>query len=223
MEKKDFLHLEAVERLFVARHRFKMLSSVLLEVLELNEQKKAFVNSHLFKTAHRRDSCQLLLETMVNYEVAQICRIWDGVDPTSFSIPTIVDLLHGHDVRKELVPDEGGSLVDFNPHKRELVDAVFDEALAEAMKVSQSDEMFRIKAYRNKRIAHPIYRTREEKKKSVTSIQPDDIEYAVENAFRIVEVLESALSISSSNFGQVRVQASRTLEEFYGGLRINGN
>jgi hypothetical protein len=223
MERKDFSHLEAVERLFVARHRFKMLSSVLFEILELNEQKKAFVTSHFFKTAHRQDGCQLLLETMVNYEVAQICRIWDGVDPTGFSIPTIADLLHGDDVRKELMPDESGSTVDFNPHKRELIDAVFDEALAEAMKVSQSAEMLRIKAYRNKRIAHPIYRTREEKKKSLTSIQAEDIEYAVENAFRIVQVLESALSISSSNFGQMRAQVSRTLEEFYGGLRVTGN
>jgi AbiU2 len=131
--------------------------------------------------------------------------------------------LHGDDVRKKLVPHESGSTVDFNPHKREFIDAVFDEALAEAMKVSQSDEMFRIRAYRNKRIAHPIYRTREEKKKSATSLQPEDIEYAVENAFRIVEVLESALSLSSSKFGQVRAQASRTLEEFYGGLRMDGN
>jgi AbiU2 len=223
MEKKGFSHLEAVERLFVARHRFKMLSGVLFEILQLNEQKKAFVNSHFFKTAHRQDSCQLLLETMVNYEVAQICRIWDGVDPTGFSIPTIADLLHGDDVRKELVPDESGSTVIFNPEKRELIDAVFDEALAEAIKVSQSDELFRIKTYRNKRIAHPIYRTREEKKKSVTIVQSEDIEYAVENAYRIVEVLESALSISPSNFGLVRVQVSRTLEEFYGGLRANGN
>ena len=223
MEKKDFSHLEAVERLFVARHRFKMLSSVLFEILELNEQKKAFVNSHFFKTAYRQDSCQLLLDTMINYEVAQICRIWDGVDYTGFSIPTIADLLQGDDVRRELVPEESGSTVAFNPHKREFIDAVFDEAVAEAIKVSQSDEMVRIKTYRNKRIAHPIYRTREEKKKSVTSIQPEDIEYAVENAFRIVEVWESALSLSSSNFGQVRVQASRTLEEFYGGLRINEN
>jgi hypothetical protein len=150
-------------------------------------------------------------------------RIWDGVDPTGFSIPTIADLLHGDDVRKALVPEESVSTVEFYPHKRELIDAVFDEALADALKVSQSDEIVRIKTYRNKRIAHPIYRTREEKKKSITSVQPDDVEYAVENAFRIVEVLESALSIRSSNFGQVRVQVGRTLEEFYGGLRVNGN
>ena len=76
MERKEFSHLEAAERLFVARHRFKMLSSVLFEVLELNEQKKAFENSHFFETAHRQDSCQLLRETIVNYEVAQICRIF---------------------------------------------------------------------------------------------------------------------------------------------------
>ena len=126
MDKKEFSHLEAVEKLFVARHRFKMLSSVLFDVLELNEQKKAFVNSHFFETVHRQDSCQLLLETMVNYEVAQICRIWDGVDPTCFSIPTIADLLHGDDVRKALAPDESESTVEFYPHKRELIDAVFE-------------------------------------------------------------------------------------------------
>lgn len=40
---EGFSHLKTVERLFIARHRFKMLSSVLLEILELNEQKKAFV------------------------------------------------------------------------------------------------------------------------------------------------------------------------------------
>ena len=218
---KEFSHLEAVERLFIARHRFKMLSDVLFEILDLNEQKKAFTSSRFFKTAHREDSCQLLLETIMNYEVAQLCRIWDGVDPAGFSIPTIVSLLHDGDVRNELVTGESGSVVDFNPHKRELIDAVFDEALAEAMKVTQSDKMLRIKTYRNKRIAHPIYRTREEKKKSVASIQPEDIEYAVENAFRIVEVLENALSIRPSNFGQVRVQVSRTLEEFYASWELS--
>jgi hypothetical protein len=72
---------------------------------------------------------------------------------------------------KELAPDESGSTVIFNPDKRELIDAVFYEALAGAVKVSQSDEMFRIMAYRNKRIAHPIYRTRAEKRKSVSAVK----------------------------------------------------
>src|SRR6202043_484198 len=52
----------------------------------LNEQKKAFVNSHLFKTAHRQDSCQLLHETMVNYEVESRPQESEQDDKWSFCL-----------------------------------------------------------------------------------------------------------------------------------------
>jgi hypothetical protein len=39
-----------------------MLSSVLFDVLELNEQKKAFVNSHFFETVHRQTAVSYYLK-----------------------------------------------------------------------------------------------------------------------------------------------------------------
>jgi hypothetical protein len=46
---EDFTHLQPVEKLFIARNRIGMLSNVLVEVIELNEQKKAFGSSRLYR------------------------------------------------------------------------------------------------------------------------------------------------------------------------------
>jgi hypothetical protein len=96
---EDFSHLEPLEKLFVARNRLGMLSNVLVEVIKLNEQKKAFVTSRLYKSVQRHEAGELLLETMVHYEIAQICRLWDDFDAGGFSLPTMASLLRGTEVR----------------------------------------------------------------------------------------------------------------------------
>jgi hypothetical protein len=215
---EDFSHLEPLEKLFVARNRLGMLSNVLVEVIKLNEQKKAFVTSRLYKSAQRYEAGELLLETMVHYEIAQICRLWDDFDPTGFSLPTMANLLRGAKVRNLLGTVDSDVIVNLRVSSEEFLEAAFDPAVKEAVVVSESHQIKRIKNYRNKYIAHPIYRTRQELKNKIETVEPDDIEYAVENAFRIVQVFETALLPKPSDYGWVRIEFSRTIEEFYKAL-----
>jgi hypothetical protein len=215
---EDFSHLEPLERLFLARNRLGMLSNVLVEVIKLNEQKKAFVTSRLYKSVQGHEAGELLLETMVHYEIAQICRLWDDFDPTGFSLPTMASFLRGAEVRNLLSTADTDVIVNLRANAEEFLEAAFDPAVKETAIVSESHQIKRIKNYRNKYIAHPIYRTRQELKSKIETIEPDDIEYAVENAFRIVQVLETALSLTPSDYMRVRIEFSRVVEAFYEAL-----
>jgi AbiU2 len=215
---EDFSHLEPLEKLFVARNRLGMLSNVLVEVIKLNEQKKAFVTSRLYKSVQRHEAGELLLETMVHYEIAQICRLWDDFDPSGFSLPTMASLLRGTEVRNLLGTADTDIIVNLRANHEEFLAEAFDPAVKEATITSESNQIKRIKNYRNKYIAHPIYRTRQELKNKIETVEPDDIEYAVVNADRIVQVFETALSLTPSDYGRVRIEFSRIVEGFYQAL-----
>jgi hypothetical protein len=214
----DFSHLELAEKLFVAQNRLGMLSNVLVEVLKLNEQKKAFMLSRLYKSGQSHPAVELLFDTIVHYEITQICRLWDDFDPTGFSIPTMASLLQGADVRQVLSTPDTDVIVNLRPNKEEFLEAAFDSAVNEATVMAESQQIKRMKNYRNKVIAHPIYRTRQEQKTNIETIRPDDIEYAVENAFRIVQVFETALALTPSDYGVVRIELGRVMQKFYAGL-----
>ncbi len=162
---EDFSHLEPVEKVFIARHRLGMLSNVLVEVLKLNEQKKAFVVSRLYKSGREHEAVELLLETMVHYEIAQVCRLWDDFDPTGFSIPTMASLLQGADVRRLLSTSDTDVIKNLRSNNEEFLTAAFDPAVGQATVAAESQQISRVKNYRNKIIAHPIYRTRQDRKK----------------------------------------------------------
>jgi hypothetical protein len=219
---EDFSHLEPLEKLFVARNRLGMLSDVLVEVIKLNEQKKAFVTSRLYKSVQGHEAGELLLETMMHYEIAQICRLWDDFDASGFSLPTVASLLRGTEVRKLLSNADTDTIVNLRPDREEFLAAAFDPAVKEATTASETHQIKRIKNYRNKYIAHPIYRTRQELKNKIRpgdiELEPDDIQYAVEYAFRIVEVFKRALSLTPSDYGRARIEFSRIIEGFYKAL-----
>jgi hypothetical protein len=218
---EDFSHLEPLEKLFVARNRLGMLSDVLVEVIKLNEQKKAFVTSRLYKSVQGHEAGELLLETMVHYEIAQICRLWDDFDASGFSLPTVASLLRGTEVRNLLSNADTDTIVNLRPDREVFLAEAFDPAVKEATTASETHQIKRIKNYRHKYIAHPIYRTRQELKNKIVrpdDIEPYDIEYAVERAFGIVQVFKRALSLTPSDYGRARVEFSRIVEGFYKAL-----
>ncbi len=142
---EDFFHLEPVERLFLARNRLGMLSNVLVEVLKLNEQKKAFVTSRLYQSAQGHEAGELLLETMVHYEIAQICRLWDDFDSAGFSLPSMASLLRGIEVRNLLSTADTDVIVNLRPNQEEFLAAAFDPAVKEATIAPESHQIKRIK------------------------------------------------------------------------------
>lgn len=109
-------------------------------------------------------------------------------------------------------------ILNLRPNHEEFLAAAFDPAVEEATIASETHQIKRIKNYRNKFIAHPIYRTRQELKSKIEIVRPDDIEYAVENAFRIVQVFETALPLTPCDYLRVRIEFSRVVEAFYEAL-----
>jgi AbiU2 len=215
-ELRNFSHLEPTERLLVARHRIGMLSKVLVEVLKLDEQAKAFISSRLRIAEQDDDAVEVLFQTIIHYEIAQICRLWDDIDPLGFSIPTIVDLIKGVGVREILSSPE-------NPEgpSKELLEC-FDAAIKTALEVEASAQLLRIKNYRHKFIAHPIFQTRQEIKRAIMSIQAHDMPYAVENALSTVEIFETALSIPPRpDYLLVRTDFADHVRSFYQRLKLD--
>ena len=85
-EPQNFSHLTAEERFFVARNRLARTSSLVTEVIRLNEQTQAFYG-FIFSTKlfgevveEREVPGDVLITTIVNYEVVQVCRLWDKFD-----------------------------------------------------------------------------------------------------------------------------------------------
>jgi hypothetical protein len=82
----EFSHLEPAERLYMARHRLGMLSDTMIAVLELHEQMKAFASSRFYRSGRHDAAVDLLFDTIANYEVVHICRLWDRCDADRFSL-----------------------------------------------------------------------------------------------------------------------------------------
>ena len=220
----DFSHLEPAEKLLIAKYRFRMLSTVLIEVLELTEQTKAFKASRLYELRRSNEAIALLYETIANYEIAQICRLWDDFDPSGFSIPTMIALLEGKEVRNLLSIREPGSVViEFRLTSAKDMDEfllkMFDPAVKQAITIAASEQLERVKNYRNKYIAHPIPSTRKERKKSIEEVKRTDIDSLVETAMSIVWVLQVALSLPYSEYPTLRDNFSKTIKPFYASLK----
>jgi hypothetical protein len=223
----DFSHLEPIEKLLIAKHRFRMLSNVLLDVLELNEQKKAFKASSLYKLRRRNEAIGLLYETIANYEIAQICRLWDDFDPNGFSIPTMLSLLDSEEVRRLLdmkETEQSHAVVEFSQLsaevRRDFLKQYFEPAVEDAIKVINSEELERVKNYRHKYIAHPVFSTRQERKKNIDDPKQSDIEYCVQMAMSIILVLQNGLLLSFPDYPMFRIDFSKTIKPFYESLKF---
>ena len=202
-------HLKPADKLF--SHRLEMLSNVLIEVIMVNEQRKAFVTSPLFKRREQNDAVETLLDTIVHYEISQLCKLWDEFDSDGFSLPTIASLLKGADIRQLLNSPNTDGVVKLQ--------TVLAPAITAAETTAKSQQIRRITNHRNKFIAHPIYRTRYEREHGVVEYpQMDDIDYAVKTAIDIVQVFDNALAVKPCDFSKTRLEFGRHIKPFYDAL-----
>jgi hypothetical protein len=213
----DFSHLETEEKVFIARNRVLMLSNALVDVIKLNEQKHAFHKSQLYRDRHELEAVKLLFETLENYEVAQICRLWDQLDPAGFSLPTIANLLEGPDVRQQL--SGRGVITSLRPIDPDFL-IIFDEAISEAAAIAKSAAHERLQNYRHKVIAHPIYKTRQERKNKIEPPLASDIDFLVLKAWQIMEVFQNVLSLKLAkvDYQHFKIQFGEEVKTFYENL-----
>jgi hypothetical protein len=218
----EFGHLEPTERLFIVRHRLDMASEAMITVLELHEQMKVFGSSDFYRKGKGDGAVDLLFDTIGHYELVQICRLWDRCDADGFSLPTIAWLLNSPEVSKLLCPPEKlkGSTVRYMPGSS--IDKDFlkflDEAIKQASASADCEQIERIRNYRDKYIAHPIYRTRKDAKKRIKDLRPADVEFAVVTAERIMQMFVSALAQRPTDYMGLQKEIGEKLQAFYGRL-----
>ena len=222
----EFGHLELAEKLFIARHRLDMASEAMITVLELHEQMKGFGSSDFYRKGKGDEAVELLFDTIAHYELVQICRLWDRCDADGFSLPTITWLLNSPEVRALLSASDTtkGSTVTYILGSS--IDEDFlkylDEAIKEASASADCEQIERIRNYRDKYIAHPIYRTRKDSKKRIEDIRPKDVEFAVVRAARIMQMFVTALSQRRTDYMGLQTEIGQKLEAFYGRLEYPG-
>ncbi len=221
-EPENFEHLTPPERLFIARNRLGETAGTLRDLFWLTAQRRAYVSSDL--THDASPAADYLLRTVVHYEVVQLCRLWDGFDAHGFSLPTLRAILDAKSVRTELQanvaaylkygmrsPSEG----DVGGKTEEHIRDFFDDALGTIREVENSDQLKRVRNYRDKHIAHPIYATRAERRSNTQQPSQTDVEYIVESSVALVWLLQVALLVEAEDFKATRVSAEKEVRSFF--------
>jgi hypothetical protein len=179
----EFFHLTPTERIFVATSRLQSLEVHLLELIRLDEQTRSLQAAPFLKQIpkHTR-ALDELLDTIRAFQALQVCRIWDRVDPAGFSLPTVGALLSSEEVlsilRADLEEKLLDKVVDYGPPRFKMA-AELTSGLAKAVKAvanhDQSEQMKRLRNWRDRRLAHPIYRTRAERNGPIEKLRWADV------------------------------------------------
>jgi hypothetical protein len=256
-EPRDFNHLTAEERFFVAQNRLASTSGLVAEVIRLNEQKQALWASEAIRTMIEDTYSQsigpsdTLIFTLINYEIVQVCRLWDRFDANGFGLPTIASLLDSDDVLPlierrlevqsltETSKTTGVGLLSLlgnfrhespahEQHQgldiRVAMDSA-EQAIKDVARVAGSSAMERLRNYRDKNIAHPIYRTRAEsgkdrqgKKKVIGNIATADLNEVIESTISIMTTLEGLILPNPHDYKERRNEMRDEAREFYSRL-----
>jgi hypothetical protein len=186
---KEFAQLTAAERVALATRGLGSLVVHLLDVLRLHEQTLSLQRSPLaseFKPASdAARAFDLLRQTAGAYEFVQLCRLWDRVDASSsYSLPTIAKCLSDDAVLSLL----RSRLTDAGVEGDELIPRL-RSALNQIETQSSSDELKRVRNWRDHRLAHPLYETYADRRGFVPDPTWDDVATLIETAGHAVAVI----------------------------------
>ncbi|UVF19469.1 hypothetical protein HPT29_024115 [Microvirga terrae] len=253
-EPRDFNHLTAEERFFVAQNRLASTSGLMVEVIRLNEQKQALWASEAIRNmigeTHNEPvgPPDTLILTVINYEIVQVCRLWDKFDAHGFGLPTIAALLNADDVlpliqrrleAQSLLRNSNGagfgilgqlgSLTEESstqeqrqgPDVKELMESA-EQAIKDVARVAELPAMQRLRNYRDKNIAHPIYRTRAEiskrlqgKEKGIGDVATADLNSVIDRTVSIMTTLERAILPNPHDYEVRRSEVRDEARGFY--------
>jgi hypothetical protein len=160
-----FSDFDPQERIHIALLRLDRAKGLLQEVISLAEQRRAIIPVlHPRWMASPSLPLTTFLVTIIHFEISHICRLWDKPELSGYGLPTIAALIEEPAVL---------SLVETSLKEREPgedANAAKMEHLKSALKLIKdteaSDALSRVRNHRHKHIAHPVLRTREERKRS---------------------------------------------------------
>jgi hypothetical protein len=213
-EPDSFFHLTEEERIFVAKSRISKTKRQLSRLIKLDAQTRSLLDTpiHRVKTEIYGEAPQILFQSVLSEHVIQLCRLWDKFDANGFSIPTIGTLLRDREVWKAL---ELGNTVKQRKEKlRKLT-----QALKLIVETDQSDELRTIRNLRHKR-AHPIFRTRDERKAKIESPKAAHLRYVLERATDCIPILDEALGNEAEDYTSLKDVAEKNARAFFSALSM---
>ncbi len=224
----DVQSLAPKERIFMAAFRLQSAEMLLLEVIRLGEQTRSIFTTLTESVGGARSdrAFDTLKWTASSFELLQVARLWDRVDFAGYSLPTLVALLDDRHVIATLFDEiqlritTGGDLGDVRRQAHERIvelQAAFTQVKAEA----SSSRMRRLRQWRDKHLAHPIFRTRAEREGAIHPVQWQEVRELVAVAMAALLKISFALKpqTESLEWPKLLEETARQSDDLFGSLR----
>ncbi|ANY77770.1 hypothetical protein BB934_05575 [Microvirga ossetica] len=203
------------ERLSIVRLRLERTKELITEVINLHAQRLALLPSFdQYFEAPPSAPIFTFMMTITQFEISHVCRLWDKPELSGFGLPSIAALLESPEVFEVIAKIAEGKTPESpeNPAKIERLRTAI-EAINEA---ENSEEIQRVRNHRNKFIAHPVVKTREERRRSYEIARTDDTEFLINTAIRAASTLAWAESGEELDYSLVQHQARAEANDFFG-------
>ncbi|WP_201838005.1 hypothetical protein [Microvirga zambiensis] len=213
-----FVDLAPDERIQIVHMRLEHTKDLLLEVIRLNEQRRAIVPIFdQYWAATPDNTIVTFVVTIVQFEISHVCRLWDGAELSGYGLPSIAALLDSHDVLRLVAKRieagyPGGAQ---NAAKLEPLKAALD--LIGSAEIS--DTLKCVRNHRHKHIAHPILKTRQERNQSFELAQAADNEELIAIAIKAISTLAWAASGQDVDYEAFRLDAQSAAQHFFGSVQ----
>lgn len=210
-----FLDLAPDERLSIVRLRLERTKDLITEVINLHAQRLALLPAFdRYFEAPPSAPIFTFMMTITQFEISHVCRLWDKPELSGFGLPSIGALLESPEVFDAIAKIAEGKTPGSpeNPAKIERLRTAI-EAISEA---ENSEQIHRVRNHRNKFIAHPVVKTREERRKSFEIARTDDTEFLINTAIRVASTLAWAESGEELDYALVQHKARTEAIDFFG-------
>lgn len=219
------------EKIAFARAKTKAVTYHLDEVIRIHENNAYVVYSKTIsgqlQTSYAAHAFTTLQNTLINYELVSICRLWDAADPAKENILTIAGLLKNEDVILKLVNAERSnwpSRIDqkYAEERANGMDAKIRQTLASIDAINASQQLASMMNIRDKHLAHSLEVTHREKKSGpVAPLRYGDETKILDQTIPIVEHLYQSINQTGYSFDDGRTYSKRHAAAFWKGIKVS--
>ncbi|QRM28383.1 hypothetical protein [Microvirga sp. VF16] len=170
--------LSPLERINISLTHLDHAHRLLHEAINYSEQRRAILPTLAeFWHDNMPRPVFTLLVTVTNFEVSSVCRLWDKAALPKFGLPTIAALLDDPNVL-EIVEEQLSTTHQSAEVLRSELSRI-DEAISTIKEIEASDQIMRVRNFRDKFIAHPLLWTYNDQKAAIELIKDGDTDALV--------------------------------------------
>jgi hypothetical protein len=212
-KKIEIKDLPRPERIRLAKAKMKKIIDHFLYVVELHANNSFVVFSPVLASqiprSYAANAFNVFQRSMYQIEIVRLCALWDGVDLDKENIPTVVKLIHDHEIIEMLAEETRsrhmrGATVGVAKKDKKMFVSInrqyaderasvarteLTQAIADASALVGSARLASIMNIRDKHLAHSLETTRREKNGPVQPMKYGDETELLKASIPIVEHL----------------------------------